>query len=148
MSEPFVAPYVSSASIMMPREVVKRVGGLDERLSYHVDADYCKRISNAGWSNYYLPSATVVHLDHKGGTMVNWKRRFRSVVEFHRGSYIFYQKHIQISRWEPMHPAVILGLGGRFLVSLLLQAGKEVFAQSKKLISARSDTSSPQIKID
>jgi GT2 family glycosyltransferase len=148
MSGPFIAPYVSSASIMMPRRVVNWVGGLDERLSYHVDADYCKRITDAGWNNYYLPSATVIHLDHKGGTMVNWKRRFRSVVEFHRGSYLYYQKHIQHSRWEPMHLAVILGLGARFVASLLLQVGREAATQMKKLRGGRSDAAGFQMKAD
>lgn len=123
---PFPAGYVSSASLMIPREVVQRVGYLDERLSYHVDADYCKRIWDAGWEVYYLPSAVVIHLDHKGGTMVNRKRRFKSIVEFHRGSYIYFQKHILKSSWHPMHLVAIVGLGARFLLSLSLQALKEV----------------------
>ena len=44
MSRPLTAGYVSGASIMIRREVVDRVGSLDERPSYHVDADCCKRI--------------------------------------------------------------------------------------------------------
>jgi hypothetical protein len=126
MSHPFVAPYVSSASVMIPSHVVKRVGYLDERLTYHVDADYCKRISNAGWKTYYLPTATVIHLDHKGGTLVNRRRRFRAVVEFHRGSYIFYRKHLMRSPYSPTHLVVILGLGIRFIFSLTLQVVKEL----------------------
>lgn len=132
MTAPFVADYVSSASIMIPRKVVDRVGYLDERLSYHVDADYCKRIADAGWLNYYLPSATVVHLNHRGGTMVSLRRRFKSVVEFHRGSYIYYQEHMMKSPWSLMHLAVIVGLGGRFLVSLALQAAAELFRQGRR----------------
>ena len=126
LTEPFVAGYVSSASVMILGEVVKKVGGLDRRLSYHVDADYCKRISNAGYNNYYLPTATVIHLNHRGGTMVNWRRRFRSVAEFHRGSYIYYQKHIQQTAGAPMQLVVMVGLLARFFVSLAIQALAEV----------------------
>jgi N-acetylglucosaminyl-diphospho-decaprenol L-rhamnosyltransferase len=126
MTEPFVAGYVSSASIMMPRKVVDEVGELDRRLSYHVDADYCKRIADAGYKCYFLPTATIIHLDHKGGTMVSLRRRFRSLVEFHVGSYIFYRKHIQKPGQYFMQVVVVLGLFCRFLLSLAAQALAEL----------------------
>lgn len=125
MNQPFPAGYVSSASIMIRREAIQRVGYLDERLSYHIDADYCKRIWDAGWEVYYLPSATVIHLDHRGGTMGSPGRRFKSVVEFHRGSYIYFRKHQLKSFWHPMHFVAVGGLGLRFVVSMLLQVVKE-----------------------
>jgi len=124
--KPFVAGYVSSASIMMPRKVVDQIGGLDERLSYHVDADYCKRISDGGYECYYLPTATIIHFDHKGGTMVSLRRRFRSLVEFHVGSYIFYRKHIQRSPRSPMQIIVVPGILARFLVSITARAVSEI----------------------
>jgi N-acetylglucosaminyl-diphospho-decaprenol L-rhamnosyltransferase len=126
MTKPFIAGYVSSASIMIPRKVVEEVGELDRRLSYHVDADYCKRIADAGYKCYYLPTATVIHLDHKGGTMVSLRRRFRSLVEFHVGSYIFYRSHIQQSWWSPMQIVVVVGLFSRFLAALAVQACAEL----------------------
>jgi N-acetylglucosaminyl-diphospho-decaprenol L-rhamnosyltransferase len=126
LTEPFVAGYISSAAVMMPRKVVDEVGELDSRLSYHVDADYCKRIADAGYSCYYLPTAVIVHLDHKGGTMVSLRRRFRSLVEFHVGSYIYYNKHIQRSPWTLMQGVVVVGLFFRFLASVAAQAVHEV----------------------
>jgi GT2 family glycosyltransferase len=128
LGEPFVAGYVSSASIMIPRHVIIEVGPLDGRLSYHVDADYCKRIADAGYKCYYLPTATVIHLDHRGGTMVSLRRRFRSLVEFHLGSYIYYRKHFQSPRYSPMRIVVPAGLFVRFLASLAAQAGAELIA--------------------
>lgn len=124
--KPFVAGYVSSAAVMFPRHVVTAVGGLDERLSYHVDADYCKRIANIGYRSYYLPSFSIVHLDHQGGTMVSLRRRFRSLVEFHVGSYIFYRKHIQRSRFTPMQVVIIGGLFGRFMLSVVARVVAEL----------------------
>jgi GT2 family glycosyltransferase len=130
MSRPFPAGYVSSASIMIRREVIQQVGYLDERLSYHVDADYCKRIRDAGWEVYYLPSATVIHFDHNGGTMITRERRFRSVIEFHRGSYIYFRKHQMKSQWHPLHFLAVIALALRFGASLLLQSAREFFAYS------------------
>jgi N-acetylglucosaminyl-diphospho-decaprenol L-rhamnosyltransferase len=123
---PFAAGYVSSAAVMIPRHVIDKVGKLDQRLSYHVDADYCKRIADAGYKSYYLPTATIIHLDHKGGTMVSLRRRFRSLVEFHVGSYIYYRKHVQKSAWTPMRGVVVLGLLARFILSATTQAGAEL----------------------
>jgi N-acetylglucosaminyl-diphospho-decaprenol L-rhamnosyltransferase len=133
MTKPFVAGYVSSASIMIPRRVVEEIGELDQRLSYHVDADYCKRIADAGYKCYYLPTATVIHLDHKGGTMVSLGRRFRSLVEFHVGSYIFYRSHIQQSRWSPMLIVVVVGLFSRFLAALAVQVCAELLGVTRSL---------------
>lgn len=141
MTQPLDSGYVSSASMMLPRRVIDQVGALDVRLSYHVDADYCKRISNAGWEIYYLPSATAIHLNHKGGTLVNWKRRFRSLVEFHWGSYIYYRKHLMKSPFNLMHVAVIAGLGGRFLISVALQAVSELITDAGQRPEPQKPTS-------
>lgn len=125
--EPFAAGYVSSAAVMFPRPVMDRVGGLDERLSYHVDADYCKRVWDEGLEVHYLPSASIVHLNHRGGTLVSPRRRFRSVLEFHRGGLIYFRKHVMKSTWHPLTVLAVTGLGARFVVSLLLQIGSELW---------------------
>ncbi|HVN90495.1 MAG TPA: glycosyltransferase family 2 protein [Candidatus Binataceae bacterium] len=136
---PCVAGYVSSAAVMIPREVVERVGDLDRRLSYHVDADYSKRISDLGLKNYYLPTARIVHLNHRGGTMVSFRRRFRSLVEFHRGSYIYYVKHVRWSRWSPMQIVVIGGLAARFILSLGGQLVAEVYDMGKWCLNRKKE---------
>src|SRR5262245_59230397 len=53
--EPFQAGYVSSASMMIPRQVAREVGDLDVRLWYFIDADYCRRIWDTGRPVYYVP---------------------------------------------------------------------------------------------
>src|SRR3954453_1824031 len=140
MTTPFTAGYVSSAAVMVPRHIVDKVGELDRRLSYHVDADYCKRIADIGYKSYYLPTAAIIPLDHKGGTMVSLQRRFRSLVEFHVGSYIYYRKHVQKSAWAPMHLIVVLGLLVRFVLSVGAQAGAELasIARSFRASGAQS----------
>lgn len=53
---------VSGACAMMRREVLEKVGLLDERLAYcYEDVDLCIRVRKAGWRIVYDPVATVVH---------------------------------------------------------------------------------------
>jgi GT2 family glycosyltransferase len=125
-SKAFQAGYVSGASTMIRAKVIQQIGYLDERMFYHVDADYCKRIWEAGWEVYYLPDAEVIHFNHQGGSLINCKRRFKSIVEFHRGGYIYFRKHLMKPLWHPMYFIVIAGLGVRFIGSLMIQVLKEM----------------------
>jgi GT2 family glycosyltransferase len=115
MTQPFVAGFVSGAAAMLPIAVVKKVGYLDSQFFYHVDADYCKRITEAGYKCYYLPTASIVHLNHKGGTMASLPVRFRSLMKFECDSYRYYRKHMKTSSWSLMHIVVPLGLSFHFL---------------------------------
>jgi N-acetylglucosaminyl-diphospho-decaprenol L-rhamnosyltransferase len=123
MTEAFLVNggYVSSAASMMPRKVMNKVGYLDTDFAYHVDADYCKRTANAGYKCYYLPTATIIHLNHRGGTMASPRVRFRSLMMFEIQSYLFYRKHMRRSVWSPMQAFVAFGL---FLHFLALSAGQ------------------------
>ncbi len=145
MSKPFTAGYVSSASWLMPSAIVRQVGYLDPRLSYHVDADYCARIWKAGWDVYYLPDAVVIHLDHKGGTLYNPRRRLKAVIEFHRGTWIFFRRHAMKSWWHPLTWVVLAGVTVRFVVSLVLQQVGELrrslWARRQRRAEARTTLS-------
>jgi N-acetylglucosaminyl-diphospho-decaprenol L-rhamnosyltransferase len=136
MTEPFVAGYLSGASKMMPRRVVDEVGYLDDRMFYHVDADYCKRIVEAGYKCYYLPTAAVVHLNHKGGTMVSPRLRFQSLLSFHVDCYVYYCKHIQRRLWSPMRIVILASLASHFLVLLAAQAFAEFVGVIRSAISS------------
>ena len=126
MTQPFVAGLVSGAASMMPLAVIKEVGYLDVRFFYHIDADYCKRIADAGYKCYYLPTATIIHLNHKGGTMTSLSARFRSLTMFEVWSFRYYRKHIQKSSWSPMQVVVVLGLSFHFLALASTQAFAEL----------------------
>jgi GT2 family glycosyltransferase len=141
LTKPFIAGYVSGASKMMPRKVVDEVGYLDSHMFYHVDADYCKRIADAGYKCYYLPTASVVHLNHKGGTMVSPRLRFRSLLSFHVDSYIYYRKHIQKSDWSPMRLLVLLGLGFHFLALLAIQGSSEFVGLARSVSQPKGSAS-------
>lgn len=135
--QPFQADYVSSASIMIPRDVTLQTGPLDVRLWYFIDADYCKRIWNLGRPVYCIPAAKAIHLEHQGGTKANVKQRFRSLVQFHYGAYIFFHKHYGKGYFYPMRVLVILGLSARFVFSISLQIIKEILGTEGRVYNQR-----------
>lgn len=60
--EPFYVDYAISAFWLMRRELVERVGLLDERIFYAPeDADFCLRVWKAGYRILYAPSVSIVH---------------------------------------------------------------------------------------
>jgi len=132
MTKPFAAGLVSGAAFMIPRHVLEAVGSLDGQFFYHIDADYCKRMADRGYQSYYLPTATIIHLEHRGGTMVSLRRRFRSMYYFHLHSYYYYRKHLQRSAWTPMQAVVVLGLFGRFLLSASAQICTELVIAARQ----------------
>ena len=137
MTQPFVAGFVSGAGAMMPLAIFKKIGHLDDQFFYHVDADYCKRITEAGYKCYYLPTASIVHLNHKGGTTASLSRRFRSLLKFELDSYRYYRKHIERSPWSPMKIVVALGLSSHFLAL----ASAQVCAELASVVRRRSQPS-------
>lgn len=55
--------WVSGAFLMIKREVFEKAGGFDENIFMYLDeVDLCKRIKNAGFKIWYVPTITVTHL--------------------------------------------------------------------------------------
>ncbi|NQU83245.1 MAG: glycosyltransferase family 2 protein [Parcubacteria group bacterium] len=53
---------VMGAAFMIRREVIEKVGMLDERyFIWFEEVDYCKMAKDAGWKVYYIPFVEVVH---------------------------------------------------------------------------------------
>jgi GT2 family glycosyltransferase len=133
IGEPFVAGFISGAASMMPLKVMREVGRLDESFFYHVDADYCKRIGEAGYKCFYLPTAAIIHLNHKGGSMANPLKRLRSLMMFEVYSYRYYRKHFLRSSWDPMAAVVAVGLSLHFLMLACGQAWVELVGLARSI---------------
>ncbi len=53
---------LSAAALVVRRSAYAQVGGLDTHFFfYYEDVDWCKRIGDAGYRIYYVPTAQVVH---------------------------------------------------------------------------------------
>jgi GT2 family glycosyltransferase len=61
--EPSPADWVSGASMMIRRDVLEKVGLLDEGyFMYFEETDFCLRAARAGWPTWYVPASKIIHL--------------------------------------------------------------------------------------
>lgn len=64
--KPVKTGWLSAACLLIKRDIFHKVGGFSEDyfLNYE-DIDLCRKIENAGYTNYYFPGYKCIHLDHK-----------------------------------------------------------------------------------
>jgi GT2 family glycosyltransferase len=61
--QPIEADWLGFACVLIRREVIRRVGMLDDGyFMYFEDIDYCRRVREAGWKVLHWPAPKVVHL--------------------------------------------------------------------------------------
>jgi N-acetylglucosaminyl-diphospho-decaprenol L-rhamnosyltransferase len=114
--EPGQVDAVNGAFMLIRRAALEEVGLFDEGYwMYMEDLDLCYRFAQAGWTTWYEPSATVVHV--KAGTSgpIRSPRLNRA---FHYGMYRFYRRHYARSRSPLTNAAVYAGIGAKLAVSL------------------------------
>jgi GT2 family glycosyltransferase len=60
--EPAEVDWFPGASMMIRREVIEELGGMDESyFLYYEETDYLRRVEQAGWSAWYVPASRVMH---------------------------------------------------------------------------------------
>ncbi|OAB37737.1 glycosyl transferase family 2 [Paenibacillus macquariensis subsp. defensor] len=112
------------AFMMVRRETVLQVGGLDETFfMYGEDIDWCYRIKQAGWEIQYYPRTSIVH--YKGGSAR--RRPTRIIYEFHRAMFVFHRKHYKNQYFWGINSVIYMGIGLKFTMALL----KNMFTRSK-----------------
>jgi N-acetylglucosaminyl-diphospho-decaprenol L-rhamnosyltransferase len=94
---------VCGACMLVRREVIERVGLLDERFfMYGEDLDWCMRARQAGWTVRYEPQI-VVHHQHGAASR---QRALRTNIHFFHAMDLFYRKHY-IQRYHPVLTGVV-----------------------------------------
>ncbi len=88
---------VVGAAMFIRKEVVDRIGGIDERFFiFFEETDWCLRAARAGWRNFLVPGAKIVH--HQGQT-VN-RAHVRKRIEYTRSLFLYFRKnHPTLSPW-------------------------------------------------
>jgi GT2 family glycosyltransferase len=82
---------VLGACLFVRREVVERVGLIDEAYFFFLEeTDWCHRIRQAGWRVVHLPDAHVIHLY---GEATKKKLPLRTRIEYYRSRYVFFSKN-------------------------------------------------------
>ncbi len=128
---------VSACAVMLSREALQKAGAFDERFFlYWNDVDLCKSIWKAGFEVHCVPSAAIVHDQHKGGTRAGLLRRFTSTIDFHKGAFRYYRKWHITGRWNPVALAAASALALRAGVSLAAEASRWLM-QSVEVVEMR-----------
>ena len=82
--------WLTGACLMVRRQVVDQVGGLDEGyFMYSEELDWCRRIKAAGWRVVYLPAARVLHHIGKSSEQAVTARH----VNFQRAKLRYFRKY-------------------------------------------------------
>jgi GT2 family glycosyltransferase len=87
---PQTVDYVEGACLLVRREALEAVGGLDESyFMYAEEVDWCYAMREKGWQVWYQPEAKVIHLG--GGSSRN--RRPQREADLYRSRVQFFRKH-------------------------------------------------------
>ena len=78
-TDPVLVEALSGACMAVRKDVFDRAGGFSEDyFMYAEDLDICWKVRRAGYCNYYLPTADVVH--HGGGSTQHERSHFSEVM--------------------------------------------------------------------
>jgi len=83
----------SGAALFFRREILEKIGGLDESLFWIEDDDFCRRIKNAGYKMLYFPHATIIHhvsITAKKNYKVAISNQIYSKIKFFKKYYGFF----------------------------------------------------------
>lgn len=106
--------WLTGACLLVRREVLDQVGGLDEDyFMYSEELDWCRRIKMAGWRIVYLPAAQIMHHVGKSSEQAVTARH----INFQRAKLRYFRKY--------HGRAACLALRLFLLLSYLAQMGLE-----------------------
>ncbi len=105
-----------ASALLLRGAALKEVGGMDEDFPiFFNDVDLCKRLWDAGWQIWFMPSASM---DHVGGASTSQVPR-RMLVESHRSFVRFYRKHYRGSICPIIYVGALALLGIGYRLRLL-----------------------------
>ncbi len=106
---------ICGAFMLVRRTAIEEVGPFDERFwLYAEDLDLCYRFWQSGWEVLYWPRAEVIHV--KGGKNIR-RDSWRANYAFHRGMWLFYEKHYARKRSRVVSAAVWGGIWVKLALS-------------------------------
>jgi GT2 family glycosyltransferase len=126
--EPFEVDWVSGACMVIRRAALDSAGNFDEKFfMYWEDADFCRRVWNAGWKVMYYPKIEIYHFVGKSSNFAP----YRSIYHFHRSCYYLCEKNMA---WplSLLLPLPFLGLAARCVMALLFFSVKTRFRNKKQ----------------
>ncbi len=120
---PCYVDWVSGAAMLLRREAAEEVGGFDETYFMYVeDVDICWRLRENGYRVVFHPAFRLIH--HIG--RASSQQSLRMLYKHHRSMFIFFRRRYKGWRRAVFLPAVLIGLAGRFILSLLIQVVRAI----------------------
>lgn len=121
-TSPIAVDWVSGACMIIRRTAFDAVGGMDDGFFlYWEDADFCRRLTQAGWSVVHNPAVSVLHT----GAGSSRHAADASLVAFHDSAYRLFSKHAS-ARARLLSPFVYLALRVRLaFMRRLVRARKQ-----------------------
>jgi GT2 family glycosyltransferase len=117
---PVEVDWVSGACMLVRRDAFELIGGMDEGFFlYWEDADFCRRLKQAGYSTMYCPVAVATHT----GGRSSRHAADASLEAFHKSAYRLHYKHA--------------GIGGRLIAPLVAVGLRLRLAFMKRLVRRR-----------
>lgn len=118
LSEPHEIDSPSGAFYMIRRDVVNKVGLLDEQFfMYGEDLDWSYRIKQAGWKILFYPYVTVLHKKWQSGKAhPDEDQRRQTQKYFFDAMQLFYKKHYQHRYGWLVSALVLFGIKLRSLL--------------------------------
>jgi GT2 family glycosyltransferase len=108
--------WVSGAAMLVRRDLIERIGGLDERFwAYCEDVDLCWRAWQAGYKVLFCPNAVITH---KVGRSSD-QRLVPSLIQHHKSMWLFYLKNYRYRYPLVLFPLIGLGILIRLAGALL-----------------------------
>jgi GT2 family glycosyltransferase len=106
------------AALLTRRLIIEKLGLLDEYFwQYFDEIDFCQRVAEAGWQNYYLATTEILH--HKGTAFSQQRALFK---QYHWTRSLWHYSSKHWSSWQRWLLCPWLGLG--FILAFLQQAFK------------------------
>jgi N-acetylglucosaminyl-diphospho-decaprenol L-rhamnosyltransferase len=132
---------VNGAFMLMRRAALDQVGLFDQDYwMYMEDLDLCYRFKKAGWTTWYAPDVTVLHV--KGGTSGMY-RSARLEYAFHHGMLRFYRKHYARTRNPASNVVIYVAIGLKFAISVITGTAKRRLAHRGSALPPESTGEPP-----
>lgn len=118
--------WVTGACLMVRREVVDKVGRLDEAyFMYSEELDWCQRIKDAGWRIVHLPSAQVIHYSGKSSEQAVTARH----INFQQAKLRYFRKYHGRSSAAFLRAFLLLS----YLWQIVLEGSKGIMGHRREL---------------
>jgi GT2 family glycosyltransferase len=126
--------WVSGAAMLVRRDLIERIGSLDERFwAYCEDVDLCWRAWQAGYKVLLCPNAVITH---KVGRSSD-QRLVPSLIQHHKSMWLFYLKNYRHRYPLLLFPLIGLGILLRLAGALLKVASHRLRLFFERKLAAK-----------